>query len=54
MNLLPDFGRYAAYVWPAYAVAFGGLSLLAALSVRRMRRLEKQAQAARGRGQGDA
>ncbi len=47
MNLLPDFGRYAAYVWPAYAVAFGGLGLLAILSIRRMRTLEKQARATR-------
>lgn len=49
MSVLPDFGRHAAYVWPAYAVAFGGLGLLAILSLLRMRMLEKQARTARER-----
>lgn len=54
MSLLPDLGRYAAYVWPAFAIALSGLGLLAGLSVRRMKVLERQAQAARSRRGGDA
>ncbi|GIX09946.1 heme exporter protein CcmD [Elioraea sp.] len=37
MSAFLDMGGYAAFVWPAYAVAVGALVALAALSLRQWR-----------------
>ncbi|TQF78445.1 heme exporter protein CcmD [Elioraea sp. Yellowstone] len=37
MSAFLDMGGYAAFVWPAYAVAVGALVALAAISLRQWR-----------------
>lgn len=43
MSAFLAMGGYAVYVWPAYAIALGGLAALSVSSVARMRRLERAA-----------
>lgn len=38
-------GGYAAFIWPAYAIALGGLLVLAIVSWQAMRSAETRAQA---------
>ena len=41
-----DMGRYAAYVWPAYAISAAVLLAMLWDSLRRARRWRKEAEAA--------
>ena len=37
-----EMGGYASYVWPSYAICFGGLILLAGISIRTVRRRQAE------------